>query len=126
MERELFKKMLAQAPEPYQAASVMKQLQSSTSSQQLMVMMDKMYHNHIVSTWKNHLLAEIIFAQMHIKKEEDSLGPDPAHLKSANIMDQLYDKVSCTYMKAIVILYTCATCCDCYPVTPHSAAHCTQ
>lgn len=40
-EKDLFSKMLAQVPDFYQEASVMKQLQSGISCQQLMVMMDK-------------------------------------------------------------------------------------
>ena len=108
-EKELFTKMLDQVPESYREASVMMQLHSSVTSQQLMVMMDKMYHDHIVSAWKNHLLTEIVFAQMHVKREEDSLGPDPAFLKSADVMDQLYSKVSCTFVKSPLILCLCCS-----------------
>lgn len=95
VEKDFFTQMLAQVPEPYQTASVMKQLEESMTSQQLMVMMDKMYHNHIVSAWKTHLLTEIDLARAHCREKERELGSDPAHLNIVEVMDQLYTEVSC-------------------------------
>ena len=92
-ERDLFAKMLAQAPEAYQTEAMQQELRNSMTSEQLMVALDKMYHKRIVSVWRDEVKAKIQLAQQQAIEDEQKLGSNPATLNHTDVMQELYAQV---------------------------------
>ena len=93
-ESQLFAKMLAQAPEAYQTEAMQQALVKGMTREQLMVALDRMYHHHIVSTWRDQVLTNIQHAQQQVDAAEEVLGKDPATMNVTDVMNKLYAKVS--------------------------------
>ena len=92
-EAAVFRTVLSEALAEYQSADMQRQLARRLTSKQLIVMLDKMYHDHIVHKWKAGVLAKIKKAKQEAVIGQHALGVPPEKLTSADVLQMLYQKV---------------------------------
>ena len=92
-EDERFDAILAGAAGHYATAEVQEALRAGIKTQQLLKAMGELYHDYMVHSWRDQMLAKIHVMLDEANAELRNIGPAPNSITAQAILDLLHDEV---------------------------------
>ena len=92
-ESHRFDTILADASGTYATAEAQQALRAGTKTEQLLKAMGNMYHDYMVHSWRDEMLAKIHMLLDQADMELGQLGPAPDSIKTQTILKELHDQV---------------------------------
>lgn len=92
-EDERFDAILAGATGHYATAEVQEALRAGTKTRQLLKAMGDLYHDYMVHSWRDQMLAKIHLMLNEANIQLRDIGPAPNSITAQTILDLLHDEV---------------------------------